>query len=122
MITLKALLWKQLKPFFAGRDIAAKHRLATLPAVRRQSCRRQTEGATPMFKTFALAIAIATAAAVATLAHADYPVTGNGLSVNGLSANALNYNAMTQNAVEAHAPLNGRVIAIELPPAAGDLY
>jgi hypothetical protein len=107
---------KQLKRFFGGRDIAAKHRLATLPAVRRQSRCRQTVGATPMFKTFALAIAIAIAAASAMPAHADYPISGNGLSLNGLTGNALNYNAMTQNALEEHAPLNGRVIAIELPP------
>jgi hypothetical protein len=26
---------------------------------------------------------------------------------------------MTQNAIEAHGPLNGRVVAIELPPATG---
>ena len=75
-----------------------------------------------MFKTFALAIGIASVAAAAMPAHADFPVTGNGLSLNGLTGNALNYNAMTQNAVETHPPLNGRVIAIELPPAAGDLY
>jgi hypothetical protein len=73
---------KQLKPFFGGRDIAQKHWLATLPAVRRQSRRRQTEGATPMFKTFAFAIGIAIAAA-AMPAHADYPISGNGLSLNG---------------------------------------
>jgi hypothetical protein len=29
---------------------------------------------------------------------------------------------MTQNAIKAGAPLNGRVIAIELPTDAGDLY
>jgi len=29
---------------------------------------------------------------------------------------------MTQNAIEAHAALNRRVIAIELPPAASQVY
>jgi hypothetical protein len=65
-----------------------------------------------MFKTFALASGIATAAAAAMPAHADYPITGNGLSLNGLTANGL-----TQNAVAAGTALNGRVIGIELPPA-----
>jgi hypothetical protein len=67
-------------------------------------------GATPMFKTLTLAIAIAATAAAA--AHADFPISTNGTSFNGVTANA-----MTQNAVETHAPLNGRVIGIELPPA-----
>jgi hypothetical protein len=69
-----------------------------------------------MFKTFALTIAIATAVAAAMPAHAEWPISGNGLSLNGLTGNALVPNAMTQNAIEAHAALNGRVIAIELPP------
>jgi len=65
-----------------------------------------------MFKMLTLAIAIATAAADIAPAHADFPITTNGLSANGFTSNGL-----SSNAVEAPAALNGRVIGIELPPA-----
>jgi hypothetical protein len=68
-----------------------------------------------MLKTLTLAIAVAAVAAAAAPAHADFPITGNGLSVNGASLNA-----MTQNGVEAHAALNGRVVGIELPSTTGE--
>ena len=68
-----------------------------------------------MFKTLTLAIAFAAIAAAAAPAHAEWPITGNGLSSNGASLNA-----MTQNGVEAHAALNGRVIGIELPSTTGE--
>ena len=68
-----------------------------------------------MFKTLSLAIVIAAAAAAATPAHAQWPVSANGVSYNALAPNAL-----APNAVAAHAALNGRVIGIELPPSTGE--
>jgi hypothetical protein len=55
-------------------------------------------------------LAVAFAAAAAAPAHADIPISNNGLDANGLSANA----------IEAHAALNGRVVGIELPSTTGE--
>ena len=60
---------------------------------------------------------IAAVAAAAAPVHADWPISLNGTSFNGLTSNGL-----TLNVIEAHAALNGRVIGIELPPAAGEVY
>jgi hypothetical protein len=68
-----------------------------------------------MFKTLTLAIAVAAVTAAAAPAHADFPLSSNGLTYNGLDSNA-----MTQNGVEAHAALNGRVVGIELPSTTGE--
>ena len=58
-----------------------------------------------------LAIAFAAIAAAAAPAHADIPVSQNGLTLNGLTANG----------VELGAALNGRVIGIELPSTTGEV-
>ena len=58
-----------------------------------------------MFETLTLAIAFVAITAAAAPAHADFPITVNGLSVNGLNLNG----------IELGAALNGRVVGIELP-------
>jgi hypothetical protein len=93
------------------RHLPETARTQLLAVGQRQSRHRpDRRGVPPMLKTLTLAIAVAAVTAAAAPAHAQFPISGNGLSANGLSSNA-----MTQNGIEAHAALNGRVIGIELP-------